>query len=250
MNKILSTQEENDTSTASGASIELRTRGCRVRPSRRHPWTRIHSHYALMGGFVCDIGDTSPQKRFFPGRRTRVTISPDGLLFLAEVCPLIIPDLDEAEIKDKDKAGGFSWFTFVVFLGQGCYLAARNLPISVMEYISMAYAFNGLLTSLIWWEKPLNVNQPTLIQDHSLHGLFAYMCFHSTFEDSDDLQYLAKHMPIVAEPSAGGSLPCFDNGKHQSKASPISGGVTWNNSRRYPALCYERNSRREDLWFQ
>ena len=175
MNKILCTRRENDLSTASGASIKLRTRGCRVRPSRRHPWTRIHSHYALMGGFVFDIGDISPKERFLPGHRTRVTVSPDGLLFLAEVCPSVIPDLDKAEIKDKDKAGGFDWFSFVAFLGQGCYLARRNLPISVVEYISMAYASYGLLTSLLWWEKPLNVTQPTLIKDRSLHGLFAHV---------------------------------------------------------------------------
>lgn len=245
MNKILNTQRESDISTISDTSIDRR-----VWPSRRHPWTRTHSHYALMGGFVFDIGDIPSKERFLPGSRTRVTISPDGLLFLAKLWPSIIPDLDKAEIKDKDKAGGFDWFPFVAFLGQGLYLSWQNLPKSVVELISMGFAFFGLFTSLLWWKNQLNVTQPTLINDGSLHGLFAYLCFHNTFDDWNDSQHLINHNSIVAEPSAARSLPCFNYGKNKLNASQSSGAVIWQGVRRDKAPFYEHNKIEEDLCSQ
>lgn len=81
----------------------------------------------------------------------------------------------------------------MAFLGRGYYLSWHKLPISVAEHITMAYAFCGLLTSFLWWEKPLNVSQPTMINDRSLHGLFAYLCFLSTFDCWNDFKHLVDH---------------------------------------------------------
>src|SRR5947207_12492831 len=74
--------------------------------SRYHPWTIVHSYYAAMGGFAID---TSIEKsNFLPENRARLTLTPDGILFLAKKEPALIPDLSEEDISDKSKASGLA----------------------------------------------------------------------------------------------------------------------------------------------
>jgi hypothetical protein len=250
MNNILDPQRKNHISLRLDIDIELPKRDGRLLPPRCHPWTHTHSHYALMGGFVFDIGDIASQERFLPGSRTRVTISPDCLLFLAQVRPSVIPDLEKAEINDKDKAGGFGWFPFLTFFAYCCYLMWQDLPISVMEQISMMFALSGLFSSFLLREKPLNVTRPTLIKDRSLHGLFAYLCFHSTFDDWNDSQHLIDDKFILAEPSTLRSLSCMNCGENNSYARQNSARVIRRGVRQDKAPSYDYNRIDEGFWSQ
>lgn len=73
---------------------------------RRFPRTQVHSHYALMGGFVFDTSGASA--RFFLDGRTRLILTPNALLKIAELQPDLIPDLSKGQIQDKSKADGFT----------------------------------------------------------------------------------------------------------------------------------------------
>lgn len=79
---------------ANTADME-RADGNRVNNSRIHPWTDIHSFYALMGGFAFSTRDLPPEKKFLPGNRDVVILQIDGIEFLAEHEPSLIPDLSK-----------------------------------------------------------------------------------------------------------------------------------------------------------
>lgn len=56
-----------------------------------------------MGGFV--FGADDPQAELFmPDAHTRLTLTPHALQKLAEVEPMLIPDVSVLNIKDKSKA--------------------------------------------------------------------------------------------------------------------------------------------------
>lgn len=183
-------------------------------PSRVHDWTDLHSFYALMGGFAFSDEDLSKDKRFLPGNRSRVILTSDGLLRLAEHEPALLPDLSKAEIIDKSKADGFgktivclqaSWFIM-----QTCSRFTAQLPISLLELSTMAHAICALLIYFLWWNKPLDIRQPTLMTGQSTHGVAATFCFYSPPADNSsrwECIILSRIMEGSKEPSPTMLLP-------------------------------------------
>jgi hypothetical protein len=152
--------------------------------TRIHPWTDIHSFYALMGGFAFSTYDLPPGKKFLPGNRDVVILQLHGLEYVAEHEPSIIPDLSTEEILDKSKAGGFdkaivctqaTWFLtqLIARIGQG-------LPISLLELNTAAHALCALLIFILWWDKPMRIEQPTLISGESMQEICAALCHYSS----------------------------------------------------------------------
>jgi hypothetical protein len=104
-------------------------------PKKRHfTWTRVHGHYAFMGGFAFDA--RKADINFFPDERTRLTLTPDALKRIAEYHTDLVPDISEAEIKDKSKADGLAktivcmqalWY---VHLSSTSYVLLANWSIS------------------------------------------------------------------------------------------------------------------------
>ncbi|MBE3048489.1 hypothetical protein IMZ48_39505 [Candidatus Bathyarchaeota archaeon] len=83
--------------------------GARQKHVKKHAreWTFVHSHFAAMGGFAFEI--KNEDRNFFPvhgssgERPTRLTITNEGLLFLEEHRPELVPDLTRTWIEDKSK---------------------------------------------------------------------------------------------------------------------------------------------------
>ncbi|KAH6668786.1 hypothetical protein B0J14DRAFT_150464 [Halenospora varia] len=134
-------------------------------PSRKHPWTLVHCHYAVMGGFAFDTSNL--EQKIFADHRTRLTLSCNGLLELARQEVDLLPDISEEFIRDKSKANGVAkaliclqalWFC-VETLGR----LGQRLPISMLELNTFAHALCCVLLYFIWWDKPFNIDQPTLI---------------------------------------------------------------------------------------
>lgn len=80
---------------------------------RKHPWTIVHSYFAIMGGFAIQIDDSIGN--FLPlksleglERHSRLTLTTQGLLLLEELSPGLIPDLSRTEIEDKSKGSMFA----------------------------------------------------------------------------------------------------------------------------------------------
>lgn len=76
--------------STSPEEVHLPTHGITT-PHHRHRWTHVHSFYANMGGFAFDT--SSAPVNFLPSCRTRLTICPKGLRYIAKHAPSIIPNL-------------------------------------------------------------------------------------------------------------------------------------------------------------
>lgn len=133
---------------------------------RRYQWTPVHSFYALMGGFVFDDSRNSDS---FPssGGEEQVVIHRTLLLWLAENEPDLIPDISTGHITDKSKANRLakflaciqaSWFGLQVITRLGLGLAVTLLELNVFAHVVCA-----LLTYAFWWNKPLDIDEPTRI---------------------------------------------------------------------------------------
>lgn len=146
-------------------------------PNKRPGWTLVHGFYAAMGGFAMDC--STCEQPFLPENRTRAALTPDGLRFLLQHEPDSLPDISEEQILDKSKADGVKKFLVCAqalwFCLQCISRLAQALPVSLLELNTFGHSLCTLVIYLLWWHKPLNIDEPTLIQHEKLQPLFAYM---------------------------------------------------------------------------
>lgn len=95
---VTATDPENDPgkrkdNADATAGIDRPTRTIRV-----FPWTRVHSHFASMGGYAFDTSNMPVN--ILPAGRTRLTLTPLAPRKLASNEPDLIPDISEAAIQD------------------------------------------------------------------------------------------------------------------------------------------------------
>ncbi|KAF1845007.1 uncharacterized protein K460DRAFT_416340 [Cucurbitaria berberidis CBS 394.84] len=153
---ISGTMEESDS---------LRSKTASDQQPARHQWTTTHSFYALMGGFALDTRNVEPN--VFQNDRRRMILSADGFRFLLDHEPNLLPDLSRAEIQDKSKANNLAktivcvqamWFCIQCFTRWSI-----GLSTSLLELNTFAHCICALIIFMLWWNKPLDVDEPTLI---------------------------------------------------------------------------------------
>ena len=148
---------------------------------RRHPWTMTHSFYAIMGGFAFDTSDAEPN--FLPNHRSRLCISVYGLSYIAMKAPELIPDIAEKQIKDKSKANSLAKFIVCLqalwFCVQCITRVSQRKAISLLELNNFAHAFCALLIYALWWYKPQDIEEPTLLQGQKEWEMCAFLCMNS-----------------------------------------------------------------------
>ena len=136
------------------------------KPSNTSEWTLVHGFYAAMGGIA--IAPTPTSVAYLPEGAPRVVLTSSGLQFLHTHTPHLIPAITAADIGDKSKADSLKkflvcaqalWFavTTIARLGQG-------LPVSLLELNALAHAGCALLIYCFWWDKPLDVCEPTVVR--------------------------------------------------------------------------------------
>lgn len=133
-----------------------------------------------MGGFVFDTTDEEP---FLPHSVTRIRLQPDGVAFLMEHAPKIIPSLSREQIIDKSKADGLSKTLACLQAGWFCAQiiarAVQDLPISLLELTTLAHAFCMIVAYFLWWDKPFEVQEPVIINarpsDVTCREILGYM---------------------------------------------------------------------------
>ena len=101
-----------------------------------------------MGGFAFDT--SSAPAKFLPKETNRLTISLDGLRYIAEYAPALIPDISEEYIRDKSKADGLAkvlvCLQAIWFCVQCIVRIAQSQEISFLEINTSAHAVCALLT--------------------------------------------------------------------------------------------------------
>jgi hypothetical protein len=144
----------------------------------RYPWTHAHSLYARMGGFVIDTHDLGCH--YLPEGRQRMTLTIHGLGFFANHNPDLLPDLSDSAIKDKGKANTFTKMMTIaqaLWFGIQCVTrSTQGLSISLLETNTAIHAACALaLYFFFWWDKPLDVEEPTICTHVDVHHLAAFM---------------------------------------------------------------------------
>jgi hypothetical protein len=133
---------------------------------RQHPWTRVHSYFALMGGYVFEF--TKEEQTTLGIRDQRLTLNPIALRTLAEHAPELLPDISKASILDKSKANSLAKFLVCAqatwFLVQIIGRLAARLPITLLELNTGLHALCSLFIYLAWWQKPLDIEEPHTIK--------------------------------------------------------------------------------------
>ena len=130
-----------------------------------------------MGGFAFEPRQFG--KSFLPGNLTRLTLTLTAVEFLAINEPELLPKISEEDIRDKSKANALAktlvclqaiWFCF-----QCVTRVQQGLAITLLELNTFAHAICTLLIYLLWWNKPLDIEQPTIIRGEHADIICAMM---------------------------------------------------------------------------
>ena len=141
-----------------------------------------------MGGFVLDIssaGETvttieeSPSKLSTNTLGTRYVLTPAAFTYIMEHFPDIIPDTSEDSITDRSESSSLSKALLIVQVGWFCTdcisRLIQRLPLSLLEVSTAAHAFCTLLTYFVWWSKPLNIAEGTLMKGEGAREVHALL---------------------------------------------------------------------------
>lgn len=129
-----------------------------------------------MGGFAVDLSQIKPT--LHPKGYDKLVVSREFLEFLAKYLPERIPNISESEILDKSKASGLAKVLVCVqalwFCIQCLNRLIQGFAISLLELNTFAHAICTLLIYLLWWRKPLDIEEPSLLTDDKVIEATAY----------------------------------------------------------------------------
>lgn len=143
-----------------------------------NPWTRTHSFYANMGGFVFDLEEDCPTERdTFTAKHSRLTVTPRGMALLAR-CGFL-PKISKEDILDKSKSDNLSKIISVVqalwMLAQIIGRLSADLPVTLLEVNTLAHIMCAMIIYILWWDKPKLINEPTRLHGDWVPPVSAYM---------------------------------------------------------------------------
>lgn len=107
----------------------------------------------------------------------RLTLTAHGVLLLAK-CGLL-PDIDILEIKDKSKTDGLAKTLVLLqatwMLAQTAGRLATHIPTSLLEVNTIGHILCAFVIYLLWWNKPREIHEPTILRGEWVDALCAYM---------------------------------------------------------------------------
>lgn len=128
-----------------------------MREAGYRQWTMVHAFYADSGGFVLQAPDCKP----FP-------VTAKQIHYLVQRDYLNVPLITRREIWDKSKADLFAKlvasFQAIWLVAQTIARAIQRLPVTLLEVSTVALITCAAFTIFFWFQKPLNVETPTLLE--------------------------------------------------------------------------------------
>lgn len=134
-----------------------------------------------MGGFVFEpditLGET--EKEVFGGHQ-RLTLTPRGVHLLAE-CGYLdrVLATSKDDIEDKSKTDHLSK---IVTILQASWMAvevisriASDLPVTLLEVNTLGHVGCAFSVYLLWWDKPRQIKEPTILTGDWFKSLGAFM---------------------------------------------------------------------------
>jgi hypothetical protein len=190
-------------SEESADDIERQSNNSTSKSSRPPRWTIIHGFYATMGGFAFDTQELPAEEKFLPASLDRVTLDSDALYALAIATPELLPRLRTEEIQDKSKANNFAKTITCLqaawFMAQCIYRLALGYSISTLQLNTLAHVIFTLIAYWLWWSKPVDINEPTIIRGDHAYGFCALLCMFSGKDWDGEMQVLEFQPEAVDE---------------------------------------------------
>lgn len=149
-----------------------------------------------MGGFAFDSDQDNGGQEFLPGSPS-LRFTSHAILMLAKLDKL--PNLSSAEISDKSKADGLAKTLVCLqatwMLAQSVGRLAAGLPVTLLEVNTIGHCVCSLIIYLIWWNKPLQVLEPSTLSGDWMRGFtsYAYMRSQMHKETIGDVSDLWNH---------------------------------------------------------
>ena len=140
----------------------------------RQQFSLTYGFYLVMGGFVVDVSDMHD-------KLSKVTLAPAGLLEVARC--VRFERVSDDEIRDRSKA---DWFAKGLVLVQVMWLIlqcisrrAAGYPLSLLEFHTLVHAACALFMYFVWFKKPLDIRQPTMVEAIGMEEPLALMLLRS-----------------------------------------------------------------------
>ncbi|RXW20438.1 hypothetical protein EST38_g5427 [Candolleomyces aberdarensis] len=126
-------------------------------------WETVHGHFLLMGGVIFSV-DGQLQYLEIEGLLDE---GDDREPYVAARAALqSLPDRD-MEISDRSKGDvvtkGLTLLQTTWFIVQLGVRKMQNINVTLLEILTLAYAIMNLFVYIFWWDKPLNVQSPIVI---------------------------------------------------------------------------------------
>lgn len=129
----------------------------------------VYAQYVLMGGIAVDLSDLH-------NTLDKVTLTPDGILYLARHGHFV--KISRPEIQDKSKADTLAKALVCVqvlwVVGQAIERKVTGFPITLLEINTIVHVICALVMYCLWFQKPLNVLDPTIIDLGDDRDLLGY----------------------------------------------------------------------------
>ena len=133
-----------------------------------------YGFYVVMGGLVVDVSDIHD-------KFSRLTVTPAGVLHLARLG--LFEHISDNDIGDKSKA---DWLSKGLVILQVTWMIlqcisrrAAGYPLSPLEVHTLVHAGCALFMYTLWFKKPLDVKEPTVINTAGFEEPLALMLLQS-----------------------------------------------------------------------
>jgi hypothetical protein len=197
----------------------------------------VYAFYCIMGGLVVDVGDIHD-------KYTRMSLAPQGLLWLAKKGHLF-PISDES-IRDKSKADflakGLVCFQVTWLLLQCIARKASGYPLTVLELHTLVHVVSALAIYSLWFHKPLDIKDPTVIDATSFKSTLALMLMRTEGQHYDTYKIDVNTGEMTFNPKLMFSYGAPESAylqRFDPVPNPTSEGIA---SLKSPASVHERNT--------
>ncbi|KAF1971575.1 hypothetical protein BU23DRAFT_600136 [Bimuria novae-zelandiae CBS 107.79] len=186
-------------------------------------WSITQCYFAVMGGIrIRTKSESIPS-------HDRLSLTAEGVRLLSFLGRL--PEIDEGQVLDKSKADGLAKFLVVLQAGwmivQTLARVHQKLPVTLLEINTMGHVVCAFALYGLWWSKPLDIKDPTVLVDEEWQDRFIalmWMCSPICWHENDFiseircLQYLSP-----AERNAPDKAPSINTemNSNNSPSSPV-----------------------------
>lgn len=144
------------------------------------PFSLTLGFYVVMGGFTVDVSDMYDTV-------DTLTLTPEGVLYFLRRGWMTGSEISTRAIRDKSKADYLGKGLVVLQVTWMCLQSisrkASGLPLSVLEIHTLVHSFCALLMFLMWWNKPLDIRDATVLSTADFVDELALIAINTSFDD-------------------------------------------------------------------